>query len=69
MSSEDKETIETAVDEAISWLEKNHDSADVDELKERKKQLEEIVQPIVSKLYQGAGGEAPPSEEDERDEL
>lgn len=67
LSSEDKETIETAVNEAISWLEKNHD-ADVEEFKTQKKQLEEIVQPIVGKLYQGAGGEQPPTEE-ERDEL
>ena len=68
LSSEDKETIETAVNDAISWLEKNHE-ADVEDFKTQKKQLEEIVQPIVGKLYQGAGGEAPPSEEEERDEL
>jgi len=68
LSSEDKETIENAVNDAISWLEKNHE-ADVEDFKTQKKQLEEIVQPIVGKLYQGAGGEAPPSEEEERDEL
>lgn len=69
LSSDDKNTIETAVDEAISWLEKNHD-ADVEEFKTQKKQLEDVVQPIVGKLYQGAGGEQPPMEdEDSRDEL
>lgn len=69
LSSEDKDTIETAVNDAISWLEKNHD-ADVEEFKTQKKQLEEVVQPIVGKLYQGAGGEQPPMEdEDSRDEL
>jgi len=71
LSSEEKETIETAVNEAISWLEKNHD-ADVEEFKTQKKQLEEIVQPIVGKLYQGAGGDGeapPPQDEDDRDEL
>jgi len=70
LSSEDKETIETALEEHISWLEKNHD-AEIEEFKEHKKQLEEIVQPIISKLYPGgagAGGEAPEDAED-RDEL
>ena len=68
LSAEDKETIETAVNDAISWLEKNHE-ADVEEFKTQKKQLEEIVQPIVGKLYQGAGGEGAPPSEDDKDEL
>jgi len=68
LSSDDKDTIETAVNDAISWLEKNHE-ADVEEFQDRKKRLEETVQPIISKLYQGAGGEAPPTEEEDRDEL
>ena len=69
LSSEEKETIENALDEHIKWLEKNHD-ADTEEFKEHKKQLEEVVQPIISKLYQGAGGAPPPTgEEEERDEL
>lgn len=61
LSSEDKETIEQAVEEQIKWLESNQ-GADVDELKEHKKQLEEIVTPIMTKLYGqgGAGGSAPP---------
>jgi len=72
LSSEDKETIETAVDEQISWLEKNHE-AEVEDFKSHKKALEEIVQPIIGKLYQGG---APPTEggaegagEEEKDEL
>jgi len=71
LSSEDKETIETALDEHISWLEKNHD-ADTEDFKEHKKQLEEVVQPIISKLYPSGGGPdagAGASEEEDRDEL
>jgi len=69
LSSEDKETIETALEEHISWLEKNHD-AEIDEFKEHKKQLEEVVQPIISKLYPGgAGAGAPEDADSERDEL
>jgi heat shock protein 5 len=50
LSSDDKESIEKAVEEQIKWLESNP-SAEVDELKEHKKQLEEIVTAIMTKLY------------------
>ncbi|KAF7688479.1 hypothetical protein HF521_013286 [Silurus meridionalis] len=69
LSSEDKETIEKAVEEKIEWLE-SHQDADLEDFQAKKKELEEIVQPIVSKLYGSAGG--PPPEEggdDEKDEL
>jgi molecular chaperone DnaK (HSP70) len=72
LSDEDKESIETALDEKIKWLEANAD-ADTEDFKAQKKELDEIVQPIMSKLYQGAGGEggAPPpgGEEGDHDEL
>jgi len=69
LSTEDKETIEKAVEEKIKWLEENQ-SADGEEYKAKKKELEEIVQPIMSKLYQGQGGEQPPQgEPEEKDEL
>jgi hypothetical protein len=60
LSDEDKKTIEDAVDAAISWMDSNKD-ASVDELKERKKDLEGKVQPIVSKLY---AGQPPPTPEE-----
>merc|ERR1712159_194363 len=59
LSEEDKTTLEKAVDESISWLESNA-NADTAELKAEKKKLEDIATPIVSKLYQGQGGGAPP---------
>lgn len=71
LSDDDKSTIETAVDEKIKWLDSNPD-ASVDEMKEQKKALEEIVNPIISKIYQGAGGTPPPEggeEGAEKDEL
>jgi heat shock protein 5 len=70
LSSDDKETIENALDEHIKWLEKNQD-ADTEEFKEHKKQLEEVVQPIVGKLYEGGAGgaESGPGDDSDRDEL
>ncbi|CAF3878111.1 unnamed protein product [Rotaria sp. Silwood2] len=64
LSDSDKTSIESAVEEQIKWLESNP-MAEVDELKEHKKQLEEVVTPIMTKLYgQGSGagdaGDVPP---------
>ena len=74
LSEEDSTTIMTAVEEAIEWLDSNQD-ADTEEYQEKKKALEEKVNPIISKLCEQSGGAPPPQggEEDygdaERDEL
>ena len=39
------------INEKIAWLEENAD-ADAEELKAQKKEMEDIVQPIIAKLYQ-----------------
>ncbi|CAD5121259.1 DgyrCDS9790 [Dimorphilus gyrociliatus] len=61
LNEEDKSTVEKAVTEKISWLE-SHQEAEAEDFKAQKKELEEIVQPIMSKHYQGAGGAPPPPE-------
>lgn len=70
LDSSDKKEIESALDDAISWLE-SHREASVEELQEHKKELESKVQPIISKLYKEHG--APPPEGaapgEEKDEL
>ncbi len=55
ISGEEKEKISEAIKEALDWLEE-HSEADTEELKQRLKDLEAITNPIVSKLYQQAGG-------------
>ena len=60
ISDEDKEKIEEAVNEKISWLEENQE-ADDEDFKKQKKELEDTVQPIIAKLYQG--GAPPPGSE------
>merc|ERR1712203_783207 len=54
LSDEEKEKIEEIVNEKISWLEENTE-AEADELKAQKKEMEDIIQPIIAKLYQDAG--------------
>merc|ERR1719452_459307 len=62
LSDEEKTTIEEQINEKIAWLEENVD-ADAEEMKAQKKEMEDIVQPIIAKLYQGTGG-APGGEEE-----
>ena len=66
LSDSDKEKIEEIVNEKISWLEENQE-ADAEDFKAQKKELEDTVQPIIAKLYQGAGGAPPPGGEEEED--
>lgn len=70
LSEEDKEKVLEVVEEAISWLE-GHQEANTEEYQEKKKEVEGIVQPIMSKIYGGAGGAPPPEDEEdaEKDEL
>jgi len=55
LDSEDKSKIEKAVKEAIDWIGEN-EQADKEEYEKKKEELEEICRPIITKLYQGAGG-------------
>jgi len=55
LEDDDKETIETAVKEALEWLEENQ-QAEREEYEEKLKEVEEVCNPIVSKAY-AAGGE------------
>ncbi|KAL5484596.1 hypothetical protein EMCRGX_G021123 [Ephydatia muelleri] len=64
LSSEDKTTILKAVDDAIEWLE-SHQDAEAEDLKQKKKEVEEVVNPIISRLYQQSGGSPPPEDKDE----
>ena len=45
--------------DVVSWLDSQPD-ANKDEYERRQKELESICNPIITKLYQGAGGAPPP---------
>lgn len=68
LSEEEKTVMEEAVDAKIKWLEENQDT-DSEEYKKQKKELEDVVQPIIAKLYQGQGGAPPPSGDEEDEHL
>jgi len=52
---DDKDKIEKAVQETLDWLDKNQ-LAEKDEFETKQKELEGIVNPIMMKVYQAAGG-------------
>ncbi|AQK94248.1 putative mediator of RNA polymerase II transcription subunit 37c [Zea mays] len=56
LGADDKKRIENAVDGAISWLDSNQ-LAEVDEFEDKMKELEGICNPIIAKMYQGAGAD------------
>ncbi|XP_029574268.1 heat shock 70 kDa protein-like [Salmo trutta] len=58
ISEDDKKKVVEKCNQTISWLE-NNQMAEKEEFEYQQKELERVCNPIVSKLYQGAGG-APP---------
>merc|ERR1712025_320939 len=51
----DKDKIEKAIQDTLDWLDKNQ-LAEKDEFEAKQKELEGIVNPIMMKVYQAAGG-------------
>ena len=46
------------MDETISWLDEHQEGTEKEEHEAEKKKMEEIVHPIISKLYPEDGGQA-----------
>lgn len=69
LSSAEKEKMEEALEVKIKWLDENQD-AEASEFNKQKKELEDVIQPIISKLYAG-GSPTQTSEDDDvtKDEL
>merc|ERR1719236_65614 len=67
LSDDEQSKIEEIINEKIKWLEDNTD-ASAEDLKAQKKEMEDIVQPIIAKLYQGQGGAPPPGGEEEEED-
>ena len=57
ISDEDKKTIIDKCNEVISWLDANQ-LADKEEFDYKQTELEKVCNPIITKLYQAAGGAA-----------
>jgi len=55
ISDDDRKAINDKCDEAIKWLDANQ-LAEVEEFQDKQKEVEGVCNPIITKLYQGAGG-------------
>jgi len=66
LSDDDKETLEDVVKKTTQWIEENGSSGK-EEFDEKQKEVEKVVNPIMSKLYAagGAGGGGSSGEEEE----
>ncbi|KFQ64551.1 heat shock-related 70 kDa protein 2 [Pelecanus crispus] len=56
ISDQDKQRVLDKCREVISWLDRNQ-MAEKEEYEHKQKELEKLCNPIVTKLYQGAGGD------------
>ena len=54
LNKNDKKALEAAVEDALKWLESSQE-ASMEEYKDRKKELEAVSNPIMTKLYGSAG--------------
>uniref|UniRef100_A0A8C8VPK6 Heat shock protein 70 n=1 Tax=Pelusios castaneus TaxID=367368 RepID=A0A8C8VPK6_9SAUR len=58
LSPEDKQKILDKCNEVINWLDRNQ-TAEKEEYEHQQKELQNLCNPIITKLYQGAGGGMP----------
>ncbi|KAI3520005.1 hypothetical protein L1887_09226 [Cichorium endivia] len=56
--ADEKKKVEDAVEQAVQWLDSNQ-LAEVEEFEDKLKDLEGVCNPIIAKMYQGAGGGVP----------
>jgi len=64
LSEDDKETIREACEEVTNFISENPD-ADLEDYKEKLQELQELVNPIVSGVYEGAGGDGGYDDDDD----
>jgi heat shock protein 5 len=70
LSEEDKKSILDALKAKSAWLDTQGSSASKEDIEEQKAELESIVNPITSKLYDGGAGSSGESgEPQDHDEL
>merc|ERR1712173_489368 len=54
ISEDEKQVMSSKCDEALKWLDSNQ-LAEVEEFKDKQKEVEAVCNPIISKLYQQGG--------------
>ena len=69
IDSDDKEKIESALKEALEWLDDNQ-NAEMEDFDEKLKEVEEVCNPVIKQVYEKSGGSSTGAEDEEpNDEL
>ncbi|KAF3976580.1 hypothetical protein CMV_000258 [Castanea mollissima] len=69
IDSDDKEKIESALKEALEWLDDNQ-NAEKEDFDEKLKEVEEVCNPVIKQVYEKSGGSSAGAEDEEpNDEL
>jgi len=55
ISAQDKKELQDMIDETLDWMDSNPE-ADKEDLDEKQKEVEQVANPIMRNVYQGAGG-------------
>lgn len=63
IDDDDKKTILATIKEATEWIDDNGQSANTEELEEKLLEIQNVVNPITSKLYSGGGASEPEDDE------
>jgi len=58
INDEDKKTLLSTVKETTDWIDEYGSTASVEDLEEKLAEVQGVVNPITTKLYQGAGGDS-----------
>jgi len=64
MSSEDRTALESAVAATMKWMDTAADKASTAEIEAKQKELEQVGNPIMTRLYSGGSGAAPDAADD-----
>ncbi|KAL3728305.1 hypothetical protein ACJRO7_032971 [Eucalyptus globulus] len=71
IDADDKEKIDSALKEALEWLDENQDTAEKEDFDEKLKEVEAVCTPVIKQVYEKSGGSSSASSEDDEayDEL
>ena len=71
LDDDDKKTLLDAIKETVDWIDSEGQSASADDLEEKLQEIQNVANPITSKLYNGGSSPTPDDADDEHvhDEL
>ena len=71
IESDDKERIESALKEALEWLDDNNQNVEKEDYDEKLKEIEAVCNPVIKQVYEKSGGSSASDEDHEEpnDEL